>query len=114
MAGVRMLLRPALGTEFSFITLFPAVFLAAWFGGLGPALLATVISVPLALFLFFPPTTSLAIPGSIGLIGAGLFILIGAATGWLGESRLRAQASGFRRRAPICRWFLCRATPMMM
>jgi two-component system, cell cycle sensor histidine kinase and response regulator CckA len=91
MAGLRMLLQPVLGTELPFITLFPAVFLAAWSGGLGPALLATIISLPLALLLFFPATSSLAFPGPIALIGAGLFVLIGAATGWLGESRLRAQ-----------------------
>ena len=91
MAAVRVLLAPVLGDELPFITLFPAVFLAAWSGGFGPALLATVASVLLALFLFFPPSFSLAIQGTVGLIGAVLFTLIGAATGWLGESRLRAQ-----------------------
>jgi PAS domain S-box-containing protein len=91
MTAVRLLLRPVLGDELPFITLFPAVFLAAWAGGLGPALLATVASVVLALLLFFPPAFS-PTHGPIGIIGAGLFLLIGVATGWLGESRLRAQA----------------------
>jgi two-component system, cell cycle sensor histidine kinase and response regulator CckA len=89
MTATRILLEPLLGNELPFITLFPAVFLAAWAGGLGPALLATAASVLLALLLFFPPTFS---HGPIGIIGAGLFLLIGVATGWLGQSRLRAQA----------------------
>lgn len=89
MAGLRVLLDPVLGNELPFITLLPAVFLAAWLGGLGPALVATAASVPLALALFFPAA---AVQSSISITGTGLFILIGAATGWLGESRLRAQA----------------------
>jgi two-component system cell cycle sensor histidine kinase/response regulator CckA len=92
MAALRLLLEPVLGNQLPFITLFPAVFLAAWSGGLGPALLATGASVLLALVFFLAPTFSLALQGPVGPIGAGLFTLIGVATGWLGESRLRAQA----------------------
>ena len=92
MAATRLLLNPILGKELPFITLFPAVFLAAWWGGLGPALVATFTGVLLALFLFFPPHFSLSITGIVPEVGAALFVLIGIMTGWLGESRLRAQA----------------------
>ncbi|HEU4681443.1 MAG TPA: PAS domain S-box protein, partial [Gemmatimonadales bacterium] len=90
MTALRLLLSPVIGGELPFITFFPAVFFAAWYGGLGPALTATLSSVALALYLFFPPTaqpTSLAL---VAPLGGLLFTAIGIAAGWLGESRLRA------------------------
>ena len=87
---VRILLTPLLGYELPFITLFPAVFFAAWSGGLGPALTATAASVGLALYLFFPPSLSFETTGIVAPLGALLFALIGVAAGWLGESRLQA------------------------
>ena len=33
---VRLLLDPALGNQFPFITMFFAILLTAWYGGLGP------------------------------------------------------------------------------
>ncbi len=86
-----MLLTPVVGYELPFITLFPAVFFAAWAGGLGPALAATAASVGLALYLFFPPSMPLDTAGMVAPLGAALFILTGVAAGWLGQSRLRAQ-----------------------
>ena len=91
MAGARMALTPLLGHELPFITLFPALFFAAWVGGLGPALAATAASVGLALYLFLPPAMSFTSAGMVAPLGAALFILTGVAAGWLGESRLRAQ-----------------------
>ena len=89
-----MALTPLLGHELPFITLFPAVFFAAWVGGLGPALAATAASVGLALYLFFPPAMPFTSAGMVAPLGAALFILTGVAAGWLGESRLRAQSRG--------------------
>jgi PAS domain S-box-containing protein len=91
MVIARMLLTPVLGSELPFVTLFPAVFFAAWAGGLGPAMAATVVSVGLALYLFFPPSMSLDTVGMVAPLGAALFILTGIAAGWLGRSRLQAQ-----------------------
>jgi len=91
MVVVRILLSPTLGYELPFITLFPAVFVAAWIGGLGPALAATAASMVLALYFFFPPAMSLDAPGAVAPLGAALFILTGVAAGWLGQSKLRAQ-----------------------
>ena len=91
MAIVRMLLTPILGSELPFVTLFPAVFFAAWAGGMGPALTATAVSTALALYFFFPPSMSLDAAGPVAPIGAALFILTGLAAAWLGRSRLQAQ-----------------------
>ncbi|HJR16000.1 MAG TPA: PAS domain S-box protein, partial [Gemmatimonadales bacterium] len=90
MAGLRILLTPVLGDALPFITLFPAVFLAAWAGGLGPALLAAATGTMAALYLFFPAAFSLHLD-PVAQLGAALFVLTGIAAGLLGESRLRAQ-----------------------
>jgi two-component system cell cycle sensor histidine kinase/response regulator CckA len=89
-ALVRWLLAPHLGESFPFITFFPAVFLASWFGGLGPALLATFASAIIALFWFIPPVGSLALTGSTGTTGVAIFLLVGISAALLGESRHRA------------------------
>lgn len=91
MAGLRWLLNPVLGEGLPYITLFPAVFFAAWYGGLGPGLLATLASAVLALYLFIPPIFALDLVGPLGTLGTALFVLIGVATAFMGESRLRAQ-----------------------
>jgi len=91
MTALRISLSPILGQEFPFITLFPAVFFAAWAGGLGPALLATGTGAIIALHFFFPTAVSVSDPVSAAQLGAALFVLTGIAAGVLGESRLRTQ-----------------------
>jgi PAS domain-containing protein len=86
----RWSLSPSLGIRFPFITLFFAVFCAAWIGGLGPALLATVLSLVFALFFLFPPYGTLPPFSTETTIGVVLFLLNGIAVAWLGEARLRA------------------------
>jgi PAS domain S-box-containing protein len=94
--AVGVSLRSLLGTELStrlpFITLFPAVFVAAYLGGLGPTLLATLLSIVSALYLFLPAGS---LPGGdpVARVGVILFGLSGVATGWLGEARRRGHFS---------------------
>jgi two-component system, cell cycle sensor histidine kinase and response regulator CckA len=88
--AVRAVLTPELGTALPFITLFPAIFIVATVGGMGPTLLATVLGTTAALYLFIDPIESLALKDPIAQLGVGLFGLSGVASGWLGESRLRA------------------------
>jgi PAS domain S-box-containing protein len=88
--GLRQLLNPLLGTALPFITLFPAVFVAAYFGGLGPTLLATTLSGLAALFLFFEPRFTFTQTDPIAHLGVALFAASGVTVGWIGESRLRA------------------------
>jgi two-component system, cell cycle sensor histidine kinase and response regulator CckA len=89
MVAARALLMPVLGFELPFITLFPALFFAAWVGGFGPSLLAAVLGAACAIVLFFPPSYSLATTGPVAQLGVALFVLIGLIAGALGESRLR-------------------------
>ena len=87
---LRLLLVPQLGAELPFITLFPAVFVVAYFFGLGPAVAATVVGILAALDLFFLPVHGASLSHPVARLGALLFAATGVGTGWLGEARLRA------------------------
>ncbi|HEX6433084.1 MAG TPA: ATP-binding protein [Gemmatimonadales bacterium] len=91
LAALRVLLTPLLGDQLPFITFFAAVFLSAWMGGLGPAVLATLLSSLLAVFLLLAPLSAPKPLGAAGITGLVLFMAIGLAAGWLGESRIRHQ-----------------------
>jgi two-component system, cell cycle sensor histidine kinase and response regulator CckA len=88
--SLRSLLGPELNVRLPFITLFPAVFVAAYIGGLGPTILATLLSILGALYLFMEPVNSLSLTDPVARLGVTLFGISGVATGWLGEARLRA------------------------
>src|SRR5215210_6192276 len=92
MAGVRWVLGPILAEQLPFITFIIAVLFVAWFGGLGPAVFATILGAILALLLFIPPVGVLHLVGTMGTLGILLFGLTGLTAGLLGESRFRAQA----------------------
>jgi PAS domain S-box-containing protein len=80
-----------LGYQLPFITFFPATFLAAWWYGARPTLLAVLLSTALASVFFFPPHG--AEPGALllNLIGVALFVAIGLGTALMGERRLAAE-----------------------
>jgi PAS domain S-box-containing protein len=92
MAATRWLLTPLLGEHLPFTTFLIAVLVAAWFGGLGPAVFATALGAVLGLFLFIPPVYSLELTGRMELLRVLLFAVTGLTAALLGESHLRAQA----------------------
>lgn len=83
--ALREALTPAIGpTSLPFITFLPAVTWAAWYGGLGPGLLATVLSglaanwfffTPIGTFRLDVPITFFAFPVSAALILAPIEML---------------------------------------
>jgi PAS domain S-box-containing protein len=85
----RVFLKPYLGDELPFITLAPALFIAAYVGGLVPTLLATGLALLAAIYLFFEPKGTLSLTSLVGQIGVALFGLTGLLAGGLGELRLR-------------------------
>jgi two-component system cell cycle sensor histidine kinase/response regulator CckA len=87
---IRWLLQPYFAFDLPFITFFAAVFVSAWLWGVGPALLAVVLSAVVASRLFFPPPDS-AEAQLLTLTGLTLFSTIGLGAAALGEGRLRAQ-----------------------
>src|SRR5215216_1860245 len=87
---LRAALSPIVGVRLPFITLFPAVFVSAYLGGLGPTLVTTLVGIGFAVFWFSAPTYAATFSDPVAQLGMGLFGLTGAAIGWLGETRLRA------------------------
>lgn len=86
---LRSELTSELSVRLPFITLFPAVFVAAYLGGLGPTILATLLSIFAALSLFLGPG-SFSLANPVARVGILIFGISGIAIGWLGEARLRA------------------------
>jgi signal transduction histidine kinase len=74
---IRVLLTPVWGVTLSIIVFSPAVLLAAWFGGLGPGLLATFVCA-LAAAVWFPPAPSLLVRDWHDIAALFVFIAIGA------------------------------------
>src|SRR5215470_12996045 len=58
-AALRMALDPILGDQAPLLLFVIPVILAAWYGGLGPGLLATALSLLLGDFLFLQPRYSI-------------------------------------------------------
>jgi signal transduction histidine kinase len=84
---LRELLSPFLGTENPYHTVWAAVVFAAWYCGLGPAILATLVGGLGVWYWFLPPTRSFhlqdpkaQISGIVGfLFFSGLIIVLGEA-----------------------------------
>jgi len=83
-------LLPSLGNQFPFLLLYPGVICAAWYGGFGPGLLATVLAALVADLFLFEPRFSFAIAGRPGQLAISLFLVVGGFISWLGEMILRA------------------------
>ncbi|MGZ3303321.1 MAG: PAS domain S-box protein, partial [Isosphaeraceae bacterium] len=81
---------PSLGNQFPFLLLYPGVICAAWYGGFGPGLLATVLSALCADYFQFEPRFSFAVAGRPGQLAISLFLVVGGFISWLGEMILRA------------------------
>src|SRR6202167_3292594 len=81
----RQALSPLLGESNPYHTVWAAVFFSAWYCGLGPAIVTTLLSMVGVWYWFLPPTQSFAlrdpknaISGMVGfLIFSGLIITLG-------------------------------------
>ena len=60
---IRFALERWLAGNVPYLHFFPAILFAAWYGGFGPGVAATLLSTLAAMFLFLPPS-GLAIGGS--------------------------------------------------
>src|SRR5271166_2494640 len=85
-----LFLLPSVGNQFPFLMLYPAVICAAWYGGFGPGLLATVLTALVAAFFVFEPRFSFAIARPGDQLATLLFLVVGGFISWLGEMILRA------------------------
>src|SRR5271157_1520865 len=83
-------LLPSVGNQFPFLMLYPAVICAAWYGGFGPGLLATVLTALVGPFFLFEPRFSFAIARPVDQLATWLFLVVGGLISWVGEIILRA------------------------
>jgi PAS domain S-box-containing protein len=86
-----------LGPASPFLMLVPAVVGVAWYGGLGPGLLATALGTVVAAYFFFEPRFSFLIGDPTDLLSLALFGSLGALISLFSErlrqhERLRRQA----------------------
>ena len=57
---IKLLLDPLITQETPFLLVFGAIMVSAWYGGLGPGLLATVVAGLVTDYFFLPPTGALS------------------------------------------------------
>jgi PAS domain S-box-containing protein len=87
---VRWMFRAWFGGNVPYLQFIPAILVAAWYGGLGPGMLATVLSVPAAMYFFLPPA-GFAVSGIPDVTSLGFFVAIGLGISWLNH-KLRTAA----------------------
>jgi PAS domain S-box-containing protein len=89
--GARWVLDPWLEDYHPFVTFYVAVVVAAWIGGLRPALVATVLGVFPALYFFVPPRFSLAIAPGPHSVGLATYFMVSLAIAGFGEAMRMAE-----------------------
>src|ERR1700752_687063 len=83
---LRLSLNPVWGLSLPFITLFPGVMLSAWLGGLGPGVLATLVSALAATYFWIAPSGSLFVSAPNDLLGLLVFATVGIVFSLLNET----------------------------
>src|SRR5262249_52684969 len=68
-----------------FLPFIVAVVVSAWYGGLGPGILATILGVLASDFLIVQPFYSLGTGNPADMVRSGLFLATGASISWLME-----------------------------
>ena len=90
-ALAQYLLEPLLGVRFPLAVFSAAVAAAAWFGGSGPGLLATVIAGIIGDYFFLEPRYSFIVREPADIVALALFGLTGVLVS-MSMRRLRRQA----------------------
>ncbi len=88
--AVRTAFDPVFGPRYAFLTFILAITAAAWSGGLGPGILATVLSALTAAVLWLPPV-GFAVVGLADRIALAIFVGIGLTVSLAMESLHRAR-----------------------
>ena len=95
--GLRYALDPWLGARVPYITLYGALIVAAWFGGIGPAILAAFAGYLCLDFLFVEPRGVFALSAATRPVEVTLFFVSAALIAGLGgamhAARRRAESS---------------------
>jgi two-component system sensor kinase FixL len=78
----RYLVRDSLGLTVPYLQFYPAIIVAAWYGGLGPGILSTILSTLAAMYFFLPPDGP-AVGESADQLSLGVFVATGLVISWL-------------------------------
>jgi PAS domain S-box-containing protein len=89
----RLEVDPIWGTRLPYITLFPAIMVSAWLGGLGPGIVTTVISATAAAYFWVEPSRTWAIADKSELLGLFVFVAVGVVISALNEAWRRGTTS---------------------
>lgn len=99
--GVRWALNPVFGDSLPYVTLYPAVALAAWCCGIGPSTLVTLVAMVGARYLFLSPKYSLSIPDFPQILGVVAFAVGAATIAAIGEFVRRDSATLHRAQSDL-------------
>ena len=91
-AVLRMVFLRDMGTSFGFLTFYPAVALAALYGGLWAGLSASGLSAALADYFWIEPIGSFRVAHIADLVAIGIFLLCSAMISMIAEGMIRADA----------------------
>ena len=83
---IRWLLDPVLGEQLPYPTFFVAVIVAAWIGGLRPALFATGLGFFVSWYCFIPPRFSLSGTSGPHFLGLAMYLMVSFAIAAFGEA----------------------------
>ena len=90
-AGVlRAALDPFLGRAVPYLLYYPAVTIAAWNGGFGPGVLATMLAAAATMFRYLEPVASLAVANTSDVLALAIFSANGVLMSLFGQRALRA------------------------
>src|SRR5829696_7770636 len=89
---VRLLLQRWMGASAPYLQFFPAILVAAWYGGFGPGVAATLASGAAAFAVIAASGASGPQP-SADLVSLGLFLLTGTGIAWFSHRLRRAEAA---------------------
>ena len=92
-----------LGGELAFLFLWPVVMFCAWWGGLGPGLLATSLSALAAAFFLIQPRLSLAVARPADLVGMAVFVSMSVLISFLNEKLHRGKRLAERQAEEVAR-----------
>ncbi len=77
---------------------FVSVLLSAWYGGLGPGILASLVSTLAIHYFFLSPNNALPVAVVNDLVPLVVFVLVAALVSWLTDARKQAEAAARQER----------------
>jgi len=90
-ALARLALDPWLGHSVPYLMYYPAVVCAAWYGGFGPGVLATVLSAAAAVLRYLAPSGSFSVANTGDVMSLMFFTINGILLSALGQRVLSAE-----------------------